>query len=193
MPKVKMFNPDAALEKAKDIFWQKGFNATSMQDLIDGMQISRQSLYDTFGNKQDLFDKCLTTYQKEAIKNNCAILDGNKNAKAIIQDFFDFLVESIVMDTDTKSCFIINTLMENIPNNSEAQNIIVRNFEELENAIFKVLEKGKANNDYTSKFSIPELTNHFITAMHGIKVVGKIKKDKATLDNLVRTALCVFN
>ena len=110
MPKVKLFNPDDALTKAKDIFWQKGFHATSMHDLIDGMKISRQSLYDTFGNKQDLFEQCLDSYQKEAIKTNCTILDGNKNTKAIIQDFFDFLIESIITDTDDKSCFIINTL-----------------------------------------------------------------------------------
>jgi TetR/AcrR family transcriptional regulator, transcriptional repressor for nem operon len=192
MPKVKLFNPDDALLKAKDVFWQKGFNATSMQDLIDGMQISRQSLYDTFGNKQDLFEQCLTIYQKEAIRFNCDILESTKNTKAIIQDFFDYLVESITTDTDEKSCFMINTLMETIPVDSEAQAIVLKNVDELENAIFSVLEKGKKNNDFTSDFSNEMLTNHFITAMHGIKVIGKIKKDKATLDNLVKTAMCVL-
>jgi TetR/AcrR family transcriptional regulator, transcriptional repressor for nem operon len=193
MPKVKMFNPDVALKKAKNVFWQKGFHATSMQDLIDGMQISRQSLYDTFGNKQDLFEKCLDTYQKDAMKMNCDILDENKNTKAILQDFFDHLVESITTDTDDKSCFMINTLMENTSTDSEAQNIVFRNFSDLENAFFKVLEKGKTNNDFTSRFSIIQLINHFIMAMHGIKVVGKIKKDKTTLDSLVATAMCVFD
>jgi TetR/AcrR family transcriptional regulator, transcriptional repressor for nem operon len=164
-----------------------------MQDLIDGMQISRQSLYDTFGNKQDLFEKCLNTYQAEAFKLNYDILNTNKPTKEVIKDFFDFLVESIILDTDDKSCFLINTLMENVAANCEAERIVFRNFSALENAIFIVLEKGTTRNDFTSKFSVIELTNHFITAMHGIKVIGKIKKDKTTLDNLVTTALCVFN
>ncbi len=192
MPKVKLFNPDDALLKAKDVFWQKGFNATSMQDLIDGMQISRQSLYDTFGNKQELFEQCLNIYQKEAIKLNCDILESTKNTKLIIQDFFDYLVEVIITDTNEKSCFMINTLMETIPTDSEAQNIILKNVNELENAMFKVLEKGIKKNHFTSDFSNDELANHFITAMHGIKVIGKIKKDKNTLNNLVRTTMCVL-
>jgi TetR/AcrR family transcriptional regulator, transcriptional repressor for nem operon len=193
MPKVKLFNPNEALCKAKNIFWAKGFNATSMQDLIDGMNISRQSLYDTFGNKQDLFDQCLSNYQKEAIQMNCEILDSDKKTKEIIHDFFDYLILTIINDTQNKNCFIINTMIETIPENSEARHIVNKNFEELQLAIYNTLKKGKDNNDFSSPFTIDELTNHIITSMYGIKVIGKLKKDKKTLDNLVKTTMSVFN
>ncbi len=47
------------LDKAMNLFWQKGYNATSAQDLVNGLSISRSSLYDTFGDKHSLFVKAL--------------------------------------------------------------------------------------------------------------------------------------
>ncbi len=192
MPKVKLFNTDAALEKAKDIFWRKGYNATSMQDLVEGMAISRQSLYDTYGNKQALFEKCLSTYQQEAIQFNCDLLQSPKKTIPAIQDFFDYLVDSIVTDTDEKSCFLINTLMETIPDDIHAKQIVEKNINELEKTIQLILKKGKAANDYASAFSVMQLTHHIIAAMHGIKVIGKLKKDRKTLNGMVDTAMAVF-
>jgi TetR/AcrR family transcriptional regulator, transcriptional repressor for nem operon len=192
MPKVKLFDTDVALEKAKDIFWRKGYNATSMQDLVEGMQISRQSLYDTYGNKQTLFEKCLLTYQQEAFQFNCNVLQSHQKTISAIRAFFDYLVESIVTDTHNKNCFLINTLMETIPDDTHAKKIIENNINELEKTIHHILKKGKAANDYRSAFSVTQLTHHIIAAMHGIKVIGKLKKDRKTLHGMVDTAMAVF-
>jgi TetR/AcrR family transcriptional repressor of nem operon len=63
MARTKDFDENEVLKKAVDIFWLKGYSATSMQDLVDGLGISRSSLYDTYGDKHTLFMKALESYQ----------------------------------------------------------------------------------------------------------------------------------
>ena len=58
MPRVKQFNEDEVLNKAMELFWKKGYNATSMQDIVDYLGINRASLYSTFGGKKNLSFKC---------------------------------------------------------------------------------------------------------------------------------------
>ena len=62
MPRPKEFNPDDALEKAMQVFWHKGYEATSMEDLLTAMDLNRGSLYDTFGDKRQLFLKAIDRY-----------------------------------------------------------------------------------------------------------------------------------
>ncbi|MEJ0106748.1 MAG: helix-turn-helix domain-containing protein [Bacteroidota bacterium] len=59
MARTKVFDEQMVLDKAMNLFWQKGYNATSAQDLVNGLSISRSSLYDTFGDKHSLFVKAL--------------------------------------------------------------------------------------------------------------------------------------
>ena len=61
MPRTKNFDPAEVLEKAKNLFWEKGYYATSMQDLVDTLGINRASMYDTYGGKDQLFAKALET------------------------------------------------------------------------------------------------------------------------------------
>ena len=71
MARTKDFDEDEVLDKAMYLFWNQGYNGTSMQDLVDGLGISRSSLYDTFGDKHSLFIKTLENYKKNASSVIC--------------------------------------------------------------------------------------------------------------------------
>jgi TetR/AcrR family transcriptional regulator, transcriptional repressor for nem operon len=193
MPKVKLFDEDLALANAKEVFWKKGYNAASMQDLVDAMQISRQSLYDTYGNKEDLFVKCLQSYQQKASNLTCDFLSYNGNVKASLQHYFYFLIDDIVADKQQKGCFMLNTLVELVPENKLAKKVVSKNFDDLEANFTKLFTAAKLQGDLETSFGIEELTTHFITAMHGIRLMGKVKKDKAQLTKLFDMAMLVFD
>ena len=65
MPRVKQFNEEQVLEKAMEVFWKKGYNGSSMQELVDGMGINRASIYDTFGSKEELFERAFEIYREK--------------------------------------------------------------------------------------------------------------------------------
>jgi TetR/AcrR family transcriptional regulator, transcriptional repressor for nem operon len=192
MPKVKLFNEELALTSAKDVFWQKGFSATSMQDLVDAMQISRQSLYDTYGNKEELFLKCLNQYQQNAACAASSFLTYKVSLKETLANFFFYYIDDIVSDKTHKGCFMLNTLVELVPENKDAKKVIFKNYDELESAFMKLFLDAKNHSDLHSTFTAEELATHFITSLHGLRLVGKVKKDKAHLLKLVDMAMLVL-
>jgi TetR/AcrR family transcriptional regulator, transcriptional repressor for nem operon len=192
MPKVKLFNETEALENAKTIFWQKGFNATSMQDLVDSMQISRQSLYDTYGNKETLFLQCLNKYQQESNNSVCQNLAYNGNLKQTLLQFFNAVVNDIINDKTQKGCFMLNTLIEVVPENKAAKTIVKKNYDKLEKDFVQLFNTAKQIEKYSSTFTPNELATHFITLLHGMRLVGKIKKEKEALQKMVQMGMLVI-
>jgi len=81
MARLKEFNEEDALDKAVAIFWNKGYNGTSAQDLVTHLGLSRSSLYDTFGDKHSLFIKALQRYQKKSYDDVSSLLQKSTNIK----------------------------------------------------------------------------------------------------------------
>ena len=86
--RTKEFDPDEALGRAVEVFWSKGYEATSIKDLQEGMGIRRQSLYDTFGSKRELFLTVLRFYHENVIVNNLNHLLSTSAPKKSIQRIF---------------------------------------------------------------------------------------------------------
>jgi TetR/AcrR family transcriptional repressor of nem operon len=110
VPRNKEFDYQDKLKVARDLFWKKGYQATTMNDLVDALAINRSSIYDSFGNKHDLFLKCLHDYIQETELSYRA--SANKGASAlesaiiVIRD----IVKTILVDT--KTCLAINSTFE---------------------------------------------------------------------------------
>ena len=88
MGRSKAFNEELVLDKAIEVFWAKGYEATSIQDLVDAMGIQRGSLYGTFGSKQELFLKSLDRYSLVVVKDLLALLTSKTSALESIEIFF---------------------------------------------------------------------------------------------------------
>ncbi|SDI81216.1 TetR/AcrR family transcriptional regulator [Mucilaginibacter gossypii] len=110
MPRNKAFDYQDKLKVARDLFWKKGYQATTMNDLVDALAINRSSIYDSFGNKHDLFLKCLHDYIQEIETNYRA--SANKGASAL--DSAIIIIKDIVKNilVDTKTCLAINSTFE---------------------------------------------------------------------------------
>ncbi len=83
MARTKDFDEQEVLKKAVCLFWNKGYNATSMQDLVDQLGISRSSLYDTYGDKHTLYLKALEEYQQTNGGKLCSIVHESASAKEL--------------------------------------------------------------------------------------------------------------
>ncbi|MCQ6961143.1 TetR/AcrR family transcriptional regulator [Mucilaginibacter aquariorum] len=110
MPRNKEFDYQDKLKVARDLFWKKGYQATTMNDLVDALAINRSSIYDSFGNKHDLFLKCLHDYIQEIELNyqDSANKGGSALESAII--IIKDVVKTILIDT--KTCLAINSTFE---------------------------------------------------------------------------------
>jgi AcrR family transcriptional regulator len=85
MVRPREFDRDEVLERAMSVFWSKGFAATSTSDLVEAMQIGRQSMYDSFGDKRALYLEALAQYQQQSVTAHIGRLRSGKTALAGIE------------------------------------------------------------------------------------------------------------
>ena len=123
MARCVEFNEVEKIEKAMNVFWEKGYNATSMQDLVDAMQINRSSLYNTIGDKHQLFMKCISNYFDNAmLKEKVAKHTSAKEALIkLITDKADWIVSC------DKGCLGMKTIFEIAPDDCTVRNLMSKN------------------------------------------------------------------
>src|SRR5579862_8099263 len=107
MARTKDFDEDEVLLKAVNLFWLKGYNGTSMQDLVDGLGISRSSLYDTYGDKHSLFLKALDNYRELNTKRMYKIGREAASAKDAIRLVLEYSINELAKDKEHKGCFLV--------------------------------------------------------------------------------------
>src|SRR5476649_2280057 len=108
MARTKDFDENEVLCKAIDLFWHKGYNGTSMQDLVDGLGISRSSLYDTYTDKHTLFVKALESYQNSGACNIKEIINNSVSAKETIKQLLGIAIGDLLGDKQHRGCFMVN-------------------------------------------------------------------------------------
>ena len=109
MARPRNFNEEQALKSAMHVFWQKGYEATKVPDLLTATGLSRSSLYETFGDKRALFDAAIREYHRSISSDRLAALQRGRTAKEGLTLFFDHLIEISTGKSNPRGCFMINT------------------------------------------------------------------------------------
>ena len=190
MARTKIFDEDLVLNKAMNLFWERGYNATSAQDLVDGLGISRSSLYDTYGDKHSLFVKALKQYQKERIDGSIKEGDDTADVEAYIRSLFEFAKEEALQDNRSRGCFMVNTAVEMAPVDEEVANIVNTIMFDFENAVCHAIEKGQANGLFTTKHTARSLARFVFNSLNGLRVTVKFDASQKAFADIVE--VCMF-
>ena len=112
MPRVEEFDRELALQKAMHVFWEKGYNGTSMQDLVNATGLNRSSIYNSFGSKLELYQLTLSQYQKETGGLFQKALLKAKDPLHAIRLIFEGILPEIIGDSKQKGCCSMNCKAE---------------------------------------------------------------------------------
>ena len=174
MPRFKQFNEEEALIKAMELFWEKGYNSTSLSDLTAYLGISKGSFYDTFHSKREIFDKALDFYRTGNVKALQALLDSEPDVKKGLRKLFELNVDRSFASTMRKGCLMANTCAEMAGEDQKIKGFMDENNKTVYNIIYCYIEKGGFNKDKNLKV----ITNLLMTLLTGISIESKYKKDK---------------
>jgi len=192
MPRTKCFNREEALEKAIGAFWAKGYEATSVQDLVDCMGINRGSLYDTFGDKHKLFLEALDRYG-EGSQLRIEALRQEGDPREVLTRFMYVFMQKQVADPARRGCFMTNSAVELSSRDDECAERIRIFFEDMEVEFKDLITRGQREGVFKSKRDAASLASFFIGVMQGIRVVGKVNPNEETLRPMVDVALTVLD
>ena len=193
MPKVKLFDQQEILEKAMELFWKKGYHATSMQELVNHLGISRSSIYDTFGGKKQLFELTFQRYRATNLKGTTNFLQNQKNVKTGFRLLFEMGIKESINDADNKGCFVINTTSELLPDDEAMQKVLKKNKTAFENVFYKFLLRGEQSGEIPKGKDLKAIASLLFTLYNGIKLIAKVQPNRKKLLAIVDTALLVLD
>lgn len=193
MARTKDFDEADVLTKAIRLFWQKGYNGTSMQDLVDALGISRSSLYDTFGDKRKLYLKALESYKQTEAANRAKIFDKSIPARTAIRHLLDFIILDQISDKQHKGCFLINCAVETSPKDKQVNAILCENDREIENALHEVIQRGQNSGEITGRYDAKTIARFIFNNIVGMRVSGKLATDKSMFEDTIQLTMSVLD
>ena len=187
MPRVKQFDREEVLSKAMELFWKKGFHATSIQDLVDYIGINRASMYDTYGGKDLLFKEALELYRRKG-SSQFKKLEGElnkKTARAFLENFFAERLKEAKEDSDRKGCMMVNTTTELSNQSKPVDQVLCNNMDSLTEIFHRIILIAQSRNEIPAHRKAETLARQLFTFFNGLQVVVKLEKDPDHLKEVV--------
>ena len=188
----KQFDTDAALEQAMLLFWRRGYAGTSMADLQAAMGLGAKSLYDTFGNKRQLYFAALRRYTEAVVDRLFAELHHSKSAMAA--------ANSIVSKTskldggEHKGCLIgVAMAQAQLSEDEELSAFIEAQLQHIEDALFQGFSNAKQTGGLVEGVNPRDLAHLYTAAFQGANLIGRVKKDSAHTKGISRALTALTN
>lgn len=192
MPWEKSFDVDEVLDKATRVFWSKGYEATSMSDLLEATGINKGSLYNTFKNKKTLFTQSLLKYDRDVRKESMADFAGMPDPLAAIGLMFDGMVDECNLDSEKKGCFLVNTALD-LPNlDPEIADIVKASMLDIEKFFADQIRRGQASGQLSVAIDPDMAAKGLLSSVIAIRVMARGVFDQAGLDAIRHHALSVL-
>lgn len=188
MAGIRQFDEDATLARAMDVFWQKSFGSTTMQDLADATGVLRGSLYNAYGDKETLF---LLAYQRHIanfMRDIHAAL-SHPDAERALRDFFGVAIKSISIGEPTRGCLTTKTATDVNARSPAIQEALRAFLDTLEQAVQARLALAR------TALTLPpaDAARLIVTLLRGIVVMERVyldpKRLKKTADSLIKVLL----
>lgn len=187
MPRAKSFDEEEVLDRAVELFWETGYEGTSMQDLVDHLGISRSSLYNTFGDKHDLYARALDRYRSRYGYDLRTALASGATVRNGIQNAFQKVVERTLRDADRRGCFAVNATVERAPCDQDTARRAQENLTAVHETFHEALERGQATGELRPDLDTAAAARTLATTYYGMHVVAKAGPSRDELEDVVRT------
>ncbi len=192
MARTKDFDENEVLTKAIQVFWLKGYNGTSMQDLVDSLGISRSSLYDTYTDKHTLFMKALESYQNSGAARIQDIIDNSGSAKETVKRLLELATTELLDDKEQKGCFMVNAEVEVASHDAAVNSLVCKNDQQMEEAFYLVIQKGKDSGEIKNHQDARALARFIFNSVKGMRVTAKSITDKAVFDDIITLTISIL-
>jgi AcrR family transcriptional regulator len=187
MARPRSFDPDEALDAARDVFWQKGFQSTSLDDITAATGLAKPSLYAAFGDKNALFLKILDRYHARIVANAERMLNEGPSARDAIERWLKGFIPFCSGIKGSRGCLSVNTAADGGSDQKEIRKQIDRFNRKLQELLRNRLHADRAQ--FSETFD-PDAAAHTIMAIYlGLMVLAKEAPDAARVRATLNQAM----
>jgi TetR/AcrR family transcriptional repressor of nem operon len=191
MARQKEFDREQALHKAMEVFWTRGYGASSIQDLVRHMSINRQSLYDTFGDKHALYLQALDRYGEVESRKIIELLERPGSVKRNLRQLFEIAIEKAL--SDRRGCFMGNAMSELAGRCKDTAARTCGNMGAAHEAFYRALLRGKREGELKRIRDARAVARFLYSSLQGLVLTGKATQDRKTLKDIVTVTLSVLD
>lgn len=184
------FNRDDVVEKAMNLYWEKGFHATSMRNLQDVVDMRPGSIYATFGSKEGLYKEALALYTDRGISR---LLECRSNASSPISALRQFVKQSVI---DTRSiapsgmCMLLKTVSELTNENEELLAAAKQSLKKMESGFEQLLLEAQAMGEIDSNKEAAQLARHVQIQISGLRAYARVADSDLPLEKMIDDIFC---
>ena len=186
MARPREFDEAAVLDAAIERFWQSGYEATSVRDLADEMNIAGASLYNAFGDKRSLYERALNRYLDQTFRERIRRLEPSLPPREAIVAFLQEIVKRSLADKQRRGCMLVNSAIESAPRDSKFFDIVAIFLDEVERFFFRCVSNGQKDGTITRAYSAEDLSRSLLGALLGIRVLARVRPERKLLEGLLR-------
>jgi len=187
VPRGKTFDPDSKLDVAVDLFWRRGVDATSMQDIVDALGVNRGSLYATYGDKEQLWRATLSRYCDLVYGQLLAILAEEGALLPRLRGLLEALA-----DPDSgrpRGCLIVNAITERLPHDAGTLEIVDHQVARVEGALLEAFRAAEAAGEISARRSSRQLARFVVATIQGLYVLDRAGASRETMADVIDVAM----
>lgn len=183
------FDTEQALDAAMHLFWRQGYEATSMQNLLDSMKLSKSSLYQTFGSKHDLFQQCIQYYRNMMTTGLQQRLAEASSGREFIEQFFMSIVDNANNPANRIGCLVMNTATELAQRDKDIGKLIKLGTENFADVFRQAVEQAQQEGDISPDKNAHSLGHFLMSNLSGLNSMVKAGASQAVLTDIVKEIL----
>ena len=193
MPRPRTFESKDVLNKAMEVFWARGYEATSVEDLVNATGLVRQSMYNTFGNKHDFYIAALEHYQELLGARMLYALEQAPGVKEGFRRLFNQIVDDAVSDTTRRGCMMVNAATELASRDAAVLELTSKAEADKERVFAELIRQAQARGEIAREKNPEALAKFLYNTVLGLRVRATRKPTRAELEPIVEASLSLLD
>lgn len=189
MPRPPEFEREVVLDRAMRAFWSRGYEATSIQHLVERTGIQRGSLYGAFGDKRALFLAAIEHYDRVMTAKLLATLDAPGSALGAIRRFFRLKVDAAQERSQPRGCLVTNSATELASRDRRTASRIGATLGRIEAAFHRAVIRGQQAGEIDPERDARALARFLTSSAQGLSVMAKASPERAPLEDIVKVTM----
>ncbi len=192
MPRPREFKHNQVIQRAMDVFWIHGYEATSITDLTEATELKPGSLYNAFGSKHAIYLECLDFYNEHVGRCLFNILEEPISGKEAIRQLFVNLIEEEVNDSQHRGCMMHKAITERAGNDPDIRMRAAQSATTGEMKFKSALERAQSSGDISGELNIDQVATYLVSMIFAVRTMAQSSKNRQTLMGIVEVALSVL-
>lgn len=187
------FDPDTALDRAMQLFWRKGYESTSLDNLLTTMDISKSSFYQAFKSKRNIFESSIRHYRTMLFGNLQSQLEQAASGK----EFIETLLYDVASETSgpeaRRGCLLMNTASEFSQTDPKIAGLVADSLDKIATIFEQAISQAQQEGDISKNKDARSLAIYLVSCMSGLKNMVKAGADRETIKRIVKVSITALD